>query len=181
MSYTDFEVETDTGETIDVRRVAADWHGGQFTDLYKFASSGHIGHFLDSEIERCLKTFEANAPSFADDAEHRVMMRAELEALLAYVTQPIHAVWSSYGHTFADSSDGYASCDRCGGEWALVHDDGADPSHGAYQASNGDEPTRCTGDTSMHHGHPRETGHSLDCVHGCEHCEHECNCVACHA
>lgn len=83
----------------------------------------------------------------------------------------VTSVWSAYGHTFLDES-----CLTCGAEYRL--DDFGDGS-GAYVASDGSEPMQCTRDTSMEHGDPRETGHSLDCEDGCEHCRHECNCLAC--
>jgi hypothetical protein len=39
------------------RKIAADFHGGQFSDLYAFASSGFIGESLASEIESDLRKF----------------------------------------------------------------------------------------------------------------------------
>jgi hypothetical protein len=174
VSYTDYEYEG-----IDVRRVASEWHGGQFTAHYMFASSGHISSTLASEIESDIRKFEADPDRYATDGADPAEMHAELLALLAYVSQPIVSVWSSYGHRFMSDGDGYASCLTCGGEWELVHDDGADPTHGAYVASNGDAATQCSGDPSQQHGDPRETGHSLDCEDGCAHCRHDCNCVRC--
>lgn len=174
MSYTDFDYEG-----IDVRRVASEWHSGQWSDLYAFSSSGHIASTLAWEVQKDLDKFNADPARYAETNDQAPVMLAELEALLAYVSQPISVVWSSYGHTFTDTSDGHASCLTCGAEYELVHDDGADPTHGAYQASNGDAPTQCSGDTQMHHGVPGETGHSLDCQDGCQHCQHDCNCVAC--
>lgn len=37
---------------LDYRRIASEWHGGQWTALYAFASSGHIGSDLQTEIRR---------------------------------------------------------------------------------------------------------------------------------
>lgn len=168
--YTDFDVDG-----IDVRRVASEWHSGQWSDLYAFTSTGHIASTLDTEVERCLKALNADPALYADadTGQDPDTLREELGALLTYVTQPITSVWSQHGHDFHDS-DGYATCWRCGGEWELVRDRGDDPTHGAYQASNGDEPTECHRVRGHEHGDPRETG--LDCPEGCA---HECNCVAC--
>jgi hypothetical protein len=157
----------------DPRIVASEWHGGQWTALYSFASSGFIRSDLSCEIERCQRELAAHPERHEDPAQ----LADELAELLAYVTQPVTSVWSAYGHVFSSDGD-YATCDRCGGEWQIQRDRD-DPSSGRYVASNGDDATECTGDTSMEHGHPGETGHSLDCESGCEHCQHTCNCVLC--
>jgi hypothetical protein len=56
----------------DLRRVAADWHGGQSTPLYAFASSGAVVEGVAEEIEACLET------ASPED-------RAELKQLLVFV------------------------------------------------------------------------------------------------
>jgi hypothetical protein len=52
---------TEDGSTVidedTARKIAADFHGGQFSDLYAFASSGFIGESLTSEIESDLRIF----------------------------------------------------------------------------------------------------------------------------
>lgn len=70
------ELPEDVWERTDVdwRTIASWWHGGQFTPLYAFTSTGTIVDGLVEEIESCLKTA---AP---DDA-------IELEALLDHVRE----------------------------------------------------------------------------------------------
>lgn len=100
----------------------------------------------------------------------------------------INSVWSAYGHTFMSSGEVeeyngnvmgyYVDCLTCGAHYVLrATPDGT--SDGAYMANNGDDPAQCSHDTSMEHGDPRETGHGLDCEDGCEHCQHDCNCIRC--
>lgn len=59
---------------IDLRRVAGDWHGGQGSALYAFASSGTVVPGITGEIRRCLRDQSGNPDA-----------RRELEALLHYV------------------------------------------------------------------------------------------------
>lgn len=56
----------------DLRRVASEWHGGQSTPLYTFASSGAVVGGVAEEIEACLET------ASPED-------RAELKQLLEFV------------------------------------------------------------------------------------------------
>ena len=78
-------------------------------------------------------------------------------------SERITSVWSAYGHTFI-GEDGHESCLTCGAVYELVADDPEDPTHGAYQASNGDEPVQCAG-TSARHGDERaEDDHSCNCL-----------------
>ena len=96
----------------------------------------------------------------------------------------ICSVWSSYGHTFlSDGEDDgaggeYNSCLTCGATYILRETPDA-PNDGDYFASNGDAPRECSHDTRMSHGDRHDTGHELDCPDGCEHCNHDCNCVQC--
>jgi hypothetical protein len=91
----------------------------------------------------------------------------------------IVSVWSSYGHRFVSSdSDDSDSCLTCGALYALVETpDG--PSDGEYQAADGSEPAECTGDTRMVHGYPGERWCEECRGAGCEHCQHNCNCILC--
>lgn len=65
------------------------------------------------------------------------------------------------------SEDDTVSCLVCGGTWRTDED-------GDAVASNGDAPTRCSGDTSSCHGAGDEHGH----VDG-ECSRHDCNCAFC--
>lgn len=100
-------------------------------------------------------------------------------------------MWSSYGHTFMHSGEEerddcgnvigyYVDCLTCGAHYVLrpnpAYQRGPD---GDYVSTGGSAPMYCTRDTSMIHGDPGQNGHSLDCGDGCEHCTHECNCIAC--
>ena len=157
------EMSTDRGP----REIAADWHSGQWSALYAFSSSGAIQSDLASEIESCLRMLDERAAAY--DLEDIPEMREELRELLAFVTQPVTAVWSAYGHHFGDSDGGYESCWRCGGEWELVRDHGAeDPSHGAYVSPSGDEAMPCEGPNGYGHGEDRAEDAP------------PCNCVICH-
>ena len=148
------------------RVIASWWHGGQWSALYSFASSGHIGTDLIDEIKAC-------APDSPDDA-------AALAALLEWVDRPITAVWSSYGHDFQSCEERCVTCIRCGAHYELSPERD-DPTYGTYHAADGSEPMECSRDTSMTHGYPKER-FCWECdgsEDGCEHCNHDCNCLAC--
>ncbi|UQA91651.1 hypothetical protein [Streptomyces halobius] len=100
-------------------------------------------------------------------------------------------VWSSFGHTFLSTgeydSDGnpYEKCLTCGAQYVCSRRED-DPSGGDYQASNGDDPTECTGRTDLYHGeapcqadygHPCAAAEDGPCEHEAH--THECNCLYC--
>jgi hypothetical protein len=54
-----------------LRAIAADWHGGQSSALYAFASSGHISPALDAEIAECVELARGDAVELARLADLR--------------------------------------------------------------------------------------------------------------
>ena len=40
----------------EARKIASEWHGGQWSPLYAFSSTGTIVSGINSEIEECLRT-----------------------------------------------------------------------------------------------------------------------------
>ena len=48
------------------RQIAAEWHSGQRSPLYAFASTGTILPTLADEIGECLATVTAGSPAWAD-------------------------------------------------------------------------------------------------------------------
>lgn len=44
-----------TDESVAMRKVASDWHGGQASPLYAYASTGTITNGLTREIRSCLR------------------------------------------------------------------------------------------------------------------------------
>lgn len=79
------------------------------------------------------------------------------------------AVRATNAHTFI-TEDRHESCLTCGAVYELVPDQD-DPRTGSYANAAGEEPQRCTGDTSMAHGYPGErVGATTD---------HTCNCLMC--
>jgi hypothetical protein len=106
-------------------------------------------------------------------------------------TRPVISVWSSYGHTFmgmgeyADDAnrDAYVSCLTCGAQFIERNlGDG----NGAYETSNGDAPTQCSGRTDLSHGSEAvcEVDNGRACqanteTGDCTHVDFPCNCVQC--
>jgi len=87
------------------------------------------------------------------------------------------AVWSAFDHRFiSGGEEPYESCLTCGAMFQLLAFKD-DPSRGEYMSGSGDQPMRCTGDTSMVHGYERNCDNCDD--NGCEHCNHDCNCCLC--
>ena len=65
------------------RNLAADWHGGQFSPLYAYASTGNIVEGLIEEIDECLAARERTAhDTYPLDAERDLL---NLAAFRAYV------------------------------------------------------------------------------------------------
>ena len=120
------------------------------------------------------------------------------------------SVWSSFGHRFMSDGDGQESCLTCGGVWSLSLDESyyseTEPfdiwtdepgsvvyAYGRYHAANGDDPTKCTGDTAQCHGEAPCQGAAgpdhdpawgiidiRECEdHPCKHESYPCNCLHC--
>ena len=110
-------------ELSEARSIASDWHSGQWSALYAFASSGHIRSDLDIEVEKIIRECEQRVadPEYASrlGSDDPVQLLEDARNLHEFVTQPILSVWSSHGHTFRHDEDGYASCWACGGQWEL--------------------------------------------------------------
>jgi hypothetical protein len=64
----------------EARKIAGDWHGGQWSPLYAFCSSGTITPGIDSEISQCLREVQ-NRPEYYD--EHAVENLLKLRAYIA--------------------------------------------------------------------------------------------------
>lgn len=114
--------------------------------------------------------------------EYKGVMNASAPKYTDDVSQ-VSSVWSAYGHRFMSTDEPtHESCLICGAMFqclALADD----PTRGEYMTAAGDEPQQCTGDTSMVHGYPGERVCTVNggrgCEDGCQHCEHDCNCVSC--
>lgn len=114
------------------------------------------------------------------------------DALVLRIVEDVHprvvtSVRSSFGHRFHESSpcdddSTYETCLTCGARFVLLN---VGHGRGEYQASNGDTPNECSGDTGMAHGYPGErVCQSTNDGRGCEgetcpHVDHDCNCVCC--
>ena len=46
----------------DFRHIASEWHGGQWSALYAFASTGTVTHGLCGEILRCVSAAKKTVP-----------------------------------------------------------------------------------------------------------------------
>jgi hypothetical protein len=71
-------------DEISERYVASLWHGGQFSPLYAFASSGTIIDGLESEIEADLQNSSASATDLAQLRELRDYLRPQMWRLAAH-------------------------------------------------------------------------------------------------
>lgn len=47
--------------------VASEWHGGQWTALYAFASTGSIVEGVLAEVEQCIRDIAANPSAYDAD------------------------------------------------------------------------------------------------------------------
>lgn len=63
----------------EARRVAGDWHGGQWSALYAFTSTGHRADDLQAEVRICLAAVKVNPGLYVDRD------RRELHQLAVYV------------------------------------------------------------------------------------------------
>lgn len=101
--------EPRTIDEADARRIASEWHGGQSTALYAFASSGHIATDLLDEASRELADQARRAvdsPSEADSAD-----LVDLAALVAWIGQQNrrNRLRAALGLVHLDTDDKYAS------------------------------------------------------------------------
>lgn len=48
-----------TANAAEMREIAADWHGGQASALYAYASTGSLVPGLSMEVRRCMSEIEA--------------------------------------------------------------------------------------------------------------------------
>jgi hypothetical protein len=168
---------SECGEELDLdvaRTVAGWWHDGQFSDFYKFSSSGW---FDRDELQRELsRTIEKCYRSTDDDGRLQLDMLGTF--FLNYELPPITSVWSSFGHRFMSTDDpDHESCLTCGAMFQLVRR-GDDHSAGDYTTASGDAPMTCTGDTGMVHGYPGER-YCHEHEDECSHVNHDCNCILC--
>jgi hypothetical protein len=92
-----------TSDRTSLRNIASDWHGGQSSALYAFASTGTIVSGLEAEVRHCLR--ELVAGQYRSDEVNVETPR--LSALLDYVVTMTAAV----------AEAGYAPC-------VGTHDDG---------------------------------------------------------
>lgn len=91
----------------------------------------------------------------------------------------ISVVWSTFGHRFMGTdNEEHESCLTCGALFQLLAQPD-DATCGDYSAADGSDPMQCTGDTSMAHGYAGERVCDACNGQGCEHCNHECNCLLC--
>jgi hypothetical protein len=73
-----------TVDEISARHIASLWHGGQFSPLYAFASSGSITDGLESEIEADLRNSNASSSDRAQLRELRDYLRPRMWERAAY-------------------------------------------------------------------------------------------------
>jgi hypothetical protein len=73
----------------DHRQTAADWHGGQSSPLYAYASTGTVVTGIDTEIRSCLAHVDRGDLPRERDPEHE---RERLQALLHHVEPDIATV-----------------------------------------------------------------------------------------
>ena len=74
----DFESE----ENYDPHQIASEWHGGQFTELYKFSSSGMVDSKFSAigEVQDAMKAVENNPAAFdADEMEQLEFLKNYFE------------------------------------------------------------------------------------------------------
>ena len=74
------------------RETAAAWHGGQWSPLYAFASTGTVREDVLSEVDECIASLEG------DRAINAHSLQCELRALRAYLVPRVAML--------SDASDG---------------------------------------------------------------------------
>jgi hypothetical protein len=72
----------------EAREVASDWHGGQWSPLYAFASSGTLVEGITDEIGRNMRWCEdqAGSPRYEDYEDAQVQLE-RLHGLAAFVRE----------------------------------------------------------------------------------------------
>lgn len=166
------------GELTDsmARTVASWWHSPSRVD----APITALSHGLPFRSTELVESIDATLAWAEKQGQNPPEDLDQLRALRKWANELwILSVWSSYGHTFMHDDDG-VSCLTCGARYHVEHDDPDDYRHGRYLTWNGDDPTECTGDTSMSHG--QDDMHAIDAHPDggtCAHCDHDCNCLVC--
>lgn len=103
----------DSNDHAEHRQTAAEWHGGQSSALYAYASTGMVTKGLFGEIEDCLALVERGAVSPDTDV---VDEHARLRALLGAIT-PEAAKLTAHdiGYEHGQHSTGWWEQDTIGG------------------------------------------------------------------
>lgn len=71
--------EEDRMDETTARTIAGYWHGGQWSALYAFTSTGHRAEDLQAEVRQCLAEVKAHPGLYVDQD------RQELRALGIYL------------------------------------------------------------------------------------------------
>jgi len=71
------------------RRIASEWHGGMWTALYGFASTGVCDHphMALSEVEECLKIMHAEGAADCDAYGDLLMLKEYFNQFVTEVTE----------------------------------------------------------------------------------------------
>lgn len=126
----------------EARAIAVDWHGGQASDLYAFASSGHRGGGLRAAVHDELADAALDAAQAEPDSSARdraIENAVELETLAEYLDrtvtreQAMHELAEDYAPQpqweIADASDparfALIEESRYGGHWLTFHESNA--------------------------------------------------------
>ena len=105
------------------RTIASQWHGGQASELYSFASTGRVSEGVRDEARAALRQAVASVKENEDQAAHLLALAKYLTA-----TQDRDAVdgWSNlwvgqveYEDTGLDEND---ECTECGSHFSEPHD-----------------------------------------------------------
>jgi hypothetical protein len=106
-------INLDPDQRFDHRQTAAEWHGGQRTPLYAYASTGTVVRGLDSEIRDCLDIVEHGAISRDADP---VTEHERLVALLHHIEADVVVQEASdIGRQHGESAAAWWQQDALGG------------------------------------------------------------------
>lgn len=96
-------MEIDRDEQAEHRQTAADWHGGQNSPLYAYASTGTVTEGLLGEIDDCLALVERGAVnSDTDVVDEHARLRTLLDAVRPEVARlKAHTVGYEHGENAA--------------------------------------------------------------------------------
>jgi len=83
---------------VKARQIAADWHGGQATPLYSFASSGYLHPDLESDISKTLAEVHRaiTDPKHHAHASYRLGDARQLQSLLNHVRSQRPKGWDTW-------------------------------------------------------------------------------------